>query len=115
MRKPLDGQVLATEILSRSGCSVQVGAAIADKWGIFSWGWNGVGSGYGQCAERHAVHRANKKRLYGATVYVAGVRKRNGKLVPAKPCEKCQKVIDKWKLQVVWRDNNGEWWNEGPS
>jgi cytidine deaminase len=113
MKKPLDGQVLASEILSRSSCSVQVGAAISDRWGIFSWGWNSVGDGYGQCAERHAVHRANKKRLYGATIYVAGIRNRNQRFVPAKPCVLCRKVIQKWQLHVMWRDNDGEWRMQG--
>jgi cytidine deaminase len=109
MRK-LNGKSLATEILSRSRCHVQVGAAIEDKTGLFSWGWNSDGpDGFGQCAERHAVARANKRRLLGATIYVAGIRRRNGKLVPSKPCELCQAVIDKHRLHVVWRGNDGEW------
>lgn len=110
MRKPIDGAELASEILSRSICSVQVGAAIADNHGVFSWGWNSSGpNGYGQCAEQHAISRANKKRLVGALIFVAGIRRRNGKVVPSKPCERCQKLIDKFKLRVMWRDNLEDW------
>lgn len=114
MKIPATGAELAAEILSRSSCSVQVGAAIADSHGIFSWGWNSSGpDGYGQCAEQHAISRANKNRLYGALIYVAGVRNRNGKIVGTKPCEKCQKLIDKYALRVMWRENNEDWIYEG--
>ena len=109
MKKPLDGRELASEILSRSGCSVQVGAAIGDNTGLFSWGWNSPHIGYGQCAEKHAISRANRKRLRGSTIYVAGIRRRNGRFVPSKPCGSCQAVIDKWNLKVVWRDSSGVW------
>lgn len=112
MMKPINGEQLASEILARSQCSVQVGAAIADKHGIFSWGWNSVGSGYGMHAEAHAISRANKKRLKGALLFVASMRRRNGKIVTSKPCAECQKLIDKWGLQVAWRDSNGDWINE---
>lgn len=110
MLKPVDGRTLATEILSRSVCSVQVGAAIGDDRGIFSWGWNSCGpSGMGQCAEQHAILRANKKRLRGANIYVAGMRKRNGKLVTSMPCAKCAALIKKWQLEVRWREADGSW------
>lgn len=110
MIKPASAKDLAEDILVRSKCAVRVGAAIEDATGIISWGWNFDGfDGHGLCAERHAIQRANRKRLSGATIYVAGMRHRNGKLVPAKPCETCEKVIKKWNLQVVWRDNEGNW------
>jgi deoxycytidylate deaminase len=110
MKKPPDAKDLARDILSRSSCSVQVGAAISDDVGIFSWGWNSVGfTGLGLHAEAHAILRANKQRLFGSTIYVASKRKRNGKTVVSKPCEDCQKLIQKWNIGVKWRDNNGEW------
>lgn len=110
MLKPASSQELAVDILERSKCSVQVGAAIEDHHGILSWGWNFVGfDGMGLCAERHAIRRANKKRLAGSTIYIASKRVRNGKMVPSKPCEACQKAINKWQLRVVWRDNDGKW------
>ncbi len=114
MNKPTNGADLASEILARSGCSVQVGAAITDSKGIFSWGWNSTGpSGYGQCAEAHAISRANRKRLEGALIYVAGTRRRNGKFVPSKPCNQCQKLINKFHLRVMWRTVEGDWVYEG--
>jgi deoxycytidylate deaminase len=110
MKKPANTRQLAVDILERSECSVQVGAAIADKWGIISWGWNSLGyDGFGLHAEAHAISRANKSRLYGATIYVASKRKRNQKVVISKPCPACQKLINKWELKVVWRDNANEW------
>jgi deoxycytidylate deaminase len=114
MRKPASGADLAIDILARSPCSVQVGAAIADKHGIFSWGWNSVGpDGFGLHAEAHAISRANRKRLRGALLFVASVRKRNGKVVTSKPCVECQRLIDKWNLRVMWRENNEDWIYEG--
>lgn len=110
MRKPVDVKELASDILARSGCSVQVGAAIEADGHIISWGWNSPGfDGYGLHAEAHAIMRANRKRLRGATIYVASIRRRNLRLVTSKPCAACQKLIDKWDLRVVWRNNNGEW------
>jgi deoxycytidylate deaminase len=110
MKKPSNGADLAVDILGRSTCSVQVGAAIADKHGIFSWGWNSVGSGYGIHAEAHAISRANKRRLRGATIFVASKRTRSQKAITSKPCAECQRLIDKWELQVAWRDNDGGWY-----
>lgn len=110
MLKPTKAKTLATDILERSKCSVKVGAAIEDNRGILAWGWNSEGfDGYGMCAEAHAIKRANKKRLRGSTIYVAGKRARNGKLVPSRPCIQCQKLVDKWQLKVIWRDNTGDW------
>ena len=114
MRKPADGKLLASEILSRSQCSVQVGAAIVDSTGrIISWGWNSMGpDGYGLHAEHHAIQRANKRRLAGATIFIASVRNRNNKVVISKPCPDCQRLIAKWKLQACWRSNMGDWIHE---
>ena len=110
MKKPLYPEQLAVDILGRSKCSVQVGAAIEDSNGIYSWGWNSEGfDGMGLHAEAHAIMRANKKRLSGSTIYVASTRRRNGKIVTSKPCAACQKLIDKWGLTAVWRETNGKW------
>jgi hypothetical protein len=38
MRKPKDPRDLAIALLSRSPCSVAVGAVLEDGWGIHSWG-----------------------------------------------------------------------------
>lgn len=114
MKKPKNAYLLAVDILGRSKCLVQVGAAIEDKHGIISWGWNFDGlDGLGCCAEAHAILRANKKRLHGATIYVASLRQRNMKIVKSKPCDKCQQLIKKWNLRAVWRDATGDWVYEG--
>lgn len=108
-----DPKELAIDLLPRSTCSVQVSAIIADRWGIFSWGTNHVGfDGYGRHAEIEAIRRANKRRLRGATIYVASQRNRNRKAVFSKPCPDCQRVIDSWGLDVVYRERD-DWWIDG--
>lgn len=109
MRKPASARELAVDILTRSSCSVKVGAAIEDNNGIVSWGWNGPAGGLGIHAEAHAILRSNRKRLSGATIYVASIRGRNGKIILSKPCEDCQRLIDKWNLRTEYRHNDGNW------
>lgn len=103
-----DPTEIAETILKRSVCLVQVGSCIADKTGVFSWGWNSVGKGFGLCAETHAIIRANKKRLRGATIFIAG-QWAKGKIVASRPCQKCQKLINVYGLNVIFRDKDGEW------
>ena len=112
MRKPPDPRELAEAILKRSICNVKVGAVLADKNGIFAWGWNHMGeSGYGVHAEVHCLSRANKSRLAGATLYVAGARARTGGAVPARPCADCaKKIVGVGK--IVWRDSDSTWRSE---
>src|SRR5678815_1171923 len=103
MNKPNDPKDLALDLLPRSKCAVQVAAVLADGTGIFSWGWNHEGSGYGYHAEAHAIIRSNRRRCRGATLYVASQRKRNKKTVPSKPCEECERLIRAAKIgKVVW-------------
>lgn len=109
MIKPNDPRELAIALLSRSICSIQVAAVIADSHGIFSWGWNSVGSGHGEHAEAAAIRRANKKRLDGATIYVATRRARNKKIINSRPCESCQGIIDNWNLTAIYRDSDNVW------
>lgn len=109
MTKPDDPRQLAIDLLNRSECAVQVAAVIADRHGIFSWGWNSVGTGLGEHAEAAAIRRANKKRLSGATIYVAGRRKKSRNPVLSKPCEHCEAIIRAWGVVFSYRDNEGEW------
>lgn len=110
MLKPDDPRELAADLLSRSICRVQVAAVIADNVGIVAWGWNSVGTGDGIHAEAHAISRCNRDRLNAhSTIYVASIRKANGKMVPSKPCPECAYLIGKHGLKVVWRDASGEW------
>lgn len=98
---PMD---LAIDLIDRSSCNVRVAAVITDRTGrIFSWGWNHAGvDGLGECAEALAIRRANRNRLKGSTIYVAGMRVRNGKFVPSKPCQKCQKLLEAAGIKRVF-------------
>lgn len=108
MKTNLNPQQLAIDLLDRSECNVQVAAVLADKWGIFSWGWNHVGKGFGCHAEAHCFQRANKKRMQKATLFVAARRKKHKKMVIAKPCRECERLTINVS-RVVWRDKDGQW------
>lgn len=112
MRKPKDPRTLAEALLSRSECSVQVSAVLADSWGVFGWGWNSSGrDGYGEHAEAACLRRANRSRMPASTLYVAARRKRNGRTISARPCSDCASLIASYKVgQVVWRDKDGLWY-----
>lgn len=105
-----DPRELVVDLLPRSGCTVQCAAVIADHHGIFSWGINHMGfTGFGMHAECDAIRRSNRRRLRGSTIYVAGGYRGRVKMVTSKPCFACQKLINKWDLNVVYRDNVGRW------
>jgi hypothetical protein len=110
MIKPNDPRQLAIDLLSRSICSVQVAAVVADWWGIFGWGWNSVGSGFGEHAEAAVIRRTSRRRLRGATIYVASQRHRNGKPVMSAPCPDCLTRIRKAHLgDIYYRDSDNTW------
>lgn len=97
-------------VAKRSVCSVQMGAVLFDKHGIFAWGWNSSGkSGHGCCAERHAISRANPDRLRGSRIAVGGFRKRNDKQVVSFPCEKCLALIRAKKLDLIYYFDKEDW------
>lgn len=85
-----------------------MGAVLADKNGIFAWGWNSQGKGFGEHAEAACFRRANKKRVRNATLFVASKRKKHGKMVIAKPCRECERVAINCKA-VLYRDKDGVW------
>lgn len=87
---------LAFDLLDRSSCAVRVAAVIADKDGIFSWGWNSSGrDGLGEHAEAAAIRRANRKRLKGAILYVVAQRARSKRILLARPCPDCERLVRK--------------------
>lgn len=108
MIKPSDPRQLAIDLLPRSTCSVQVGAVLTDG-NIYAWGWNSVGSGFGEHAEAAAIRRANRSRLRGSVMCVASRRKRNGKTVCSKPCASCQKLLVKHGIIAYYQDADGSW------
>ena len=110
VKKPSTPQQLAEDILHRSNCAVMVGAVIADRHGIFSWGWNHCGDGHGQHAEEYAINRANHKRLRGASIYVAGERKRSKRIVGTFPCVNCgERIVSVGIKRIYWRTSDGTW------
>ena len=74
MQTKIDPWKLSLALMKRSACRVQVGAVVTDREGrVFAWGWNHAGAdGLGLCAERHALGRANPKRLAGAAIHIRG-------------------------------------------
>lgn len=100
---------LALDLLKRSREKVQMAAVVADERGIFGWGWN---HGYTH-AEEHAIARSNKRRLLGATIYVAGRRASSGNAVYSKPCDKpaksCHRRCIAWGLRISFLTKDGTW------
>lgn len=101
MIKPDDPRQLAEDLLDRSTCAVQVAAVIADRHGIFSWGWNSVGDGFGEHAEAAAIRRANKKRLAGSTIYVASRRRKSKNTLLSRPCDHCLALLRAYGISEV--------------
>ncbi len=107
--KKTDPRSLATDLTYRSTCNVQVAAVLFDRKGIFAWGHNHMGStGFGEHAEVHALSRANRKRLKGASIAIAG--KRKSAVVPSRPCTDCLKRLLKVQIGAIYiQGRNGEW------
>ena len=110
MHKPSNPIEVAIAMCNRSVCNVRVGAVIWDANGIISWGWNSAGpSGMGQCAEIHAISRANRLRLSNSNIAIAGRRKAST-VVTSFPCSGCFARLTKYKLNTVWiEQKTGEW------
>jgi deoxycytidylate deaminase len=107
--KKSDPRILAIDLLDRSICLVRVAAVIFDNHGIFSWGWNSIGpTGYGTHAEIHALERANRKRLHGASIAIAG--RRRGRVVPSWPCSDCWDRLNKARIRRIYTQNRSGVW-----
>lgn len=106
-----DPRQLAIDLTNRSVCAVRVAAVIWDATGrIITWGWNHSGTdGLGEHAEIHALSRANRARLVGASIAVAGRRKTHT-IVVSFPCANCSARVIKAGVSVVWiEDKLGCW------
>lgn len=110
MMKKLQPSDLAIDLTKRSVCSVRVAAVIWDKHGIYSWGWNSAGpNGFGQCAEIHAISRANRDRLAGSSIAIAGRRKAHN-VVVSFPCANCMARLIKVGITTVFIESkDGQW------
>ena len=92
IRKP--PQELALDLTVRSVMKYQMAAVIFDNRGIFSWGWNYVDGIKSVHAEIHATKRANRHRLTGSAIVVAGIQNSNNKLLLSLPCPDCWRRIE---------------------
>lgn len=106
-----DPKQLAIDLLDRSICLVKVSAVIFDNHGIFAWGWNSMGvTGFGTHAEVHAIERANKKRLKGASIAVAGKGYKSQRIISSRPCDKCRDRIMKVGINRIFIQNKAGIW-----
>lgn len=105
---------LALDLCERSTCRWQMAAVLSDARGIFAWGWNHMLKdapevGAGMHAERFAIMmRANRKRLQGARLTVAG--KRGVRDILSKPCPQCFALAIKYKIKTIeYLTKEGTW------
>lgn len=109
--KGADPKDVVLALMKRSQCAVQVAAVLIDRYGVWGWGWNSAGGGFGEHAEQAVIRRVggvSRDRLSTSTLLVAARRKRNGRCVTAKPCSVCQPFLAKVN-RVLYRDSNGHW------
>ena len=116
MKKGDSARSLALDLLSRSPCGVMVAAVLSDNNGIFAWGWNHYhtlksNGAPGMHAEEHAISRANRRRLSGSRLTVAGVRRYSNKQVYSRPCEKkCLLLAKKHGITMIeFTTKDGGW------
>lgn len=107
-------KTMAATILRRSDHYVfQIGAVLVDPQGrCVSWGWNTYNQGTGWLsghAEVQAVRRANRKRLRGSSVYVAGMSRKSGQPVLAKPCKACAKLLAHFGIRMAYFTTKKGW------
>ncbi len=90
-------------------------AVLSDNHGIFAWGWNhgivdGEITGEGKHAEAHAISRANRRRLRGATLTVAGRYSKNNNHLLSRPCPKCLALAMKYGIKTIeYLTKDGSW------
>ena len=110
-----DPKEIARALCRRSDLrSFQHGAVLFDGHGVFAWGWSNFRSKRSNefrtlCAERHALQRANKRRLGGALLVVAGIRRKSGTLILSKPCALCEKAIREAGIKTVIFSDQEVW------
>jgi len=107
----LDYLQVCKEIANKSVCHYKHGAILVYKKNIIARGYNDelykfplpVGS-FSIHAEANVIRQIDnkyrKKILENCVLYVVRINK-NGQLMNSKPCNNCQKLIDKYNLTVV--------------
>ena len=100
--------------------SARIGAVVMQKSVVLSAGFNQLGKTHPYLreageyfheslhAEMNAIFKIkNKEKLEGATVLVYR-EDRNGHLAMSRPCEMCQKLLQRYKVKkVIYTTNNG--------
>jgi len=106
---------LALELCKRSTCRWKMAAVLSDVHGIFAWGWNHMLKdapevGAGMHAEHHAIMRANRKRLRGAMLTVAGRYSKSHNNLLSRPCPKCLALAMKYGIKTIeYLTKDGSW------
>lgn len=106
--KGKDPKEIALKLLKRSECSVQVAAVLSDARGVYAWGWNHSGDGFGEHAEAACLKRANYRRVRKSVMWVVARRKKSKNPVTAKPCAACWPLV-KGCAYVCYRKKDGMW------
>ncbi len=76
--------------------------------GTLVYSWNGFSTDV--CPSAHAEARLARKLDIGAVVYVARVRRDNGKMAMAKPCAGCERTLRGRKVsKVIYSISDSEW------
>lgn len=78
----------------------RLGAVVFNQSRIISAGYNRVANNKAACAEKLAILKAPSDLLTGSSILIVRVRKL-GTYGMAKPCDKCQKFIEKSGISKI--------------
>ncbi len=77
---------------------------------VQSWNISPGGTTFERCFSGHAEARLARKLDSGSTVYVARVRRDNGKMAMAKPCPNCERILkNRGVIKVLYTVNDNEY------
>lgn len=89
-----------------------VGSVGLRRDGVVVYASNGSPGGVtvDRCPSAHAEAKLCRKLDWGATVYVARIRRDDGSLAMAKPCENCERLLrNKGVKKVLFTINENEY------
>ena len=111
-----DPRELVLALTKRADFKFQVACVIADKQGVFSWGWahSLVNKYTSMHAEIHALSRANRERVKGAIMYVAATPRGQDRFVLAFPCDNCRLYLNNYQIRQVIFTTPSQTWKQWP-